>query len=261
AGGDRLAVALHTGEGRAGAPRPPLPPFTEQTARQKVQAAEDAWNTRDPERVAGAYTEDSVWRNRHEFLTGRAEIVEFLRRKWSRELDYALRKDLWSCHGNRIAVRFQNESHYAAGQWYPSYGNELCGIDEEGGQGRRGGEPLSDAPLQEREPPFCAPRPKAERGLSSPARWGGTLTGVTIRPPLTSQRPVRLAGGRAAANVPAVATWTVMLRRPGRWPVRGYHALYTASFAQNSTRSQGTPGLAVLSSASHARSAAPATPP
>ena len=96
-------------------PRPPLPPFTEETARQKVQAAEDAWNTRDPERVAGAYTENSVWRNRHEFVTGRAEIVEFLRRKWSRELDYALRKELWSFHGNRIAVRFQYESRNEAG--------------------------------------------------------------------------------------------------------------------------------------------------
>ena len=90
--------------------RPPFPPFTEETARAKVQAAEDAWNTRDPERVALAYTEDSVWRNRNEFLTGRAEIVEFLRRKWARELDYALRKDLWAFAGNRIAVRFQYES-------------------------------------------------------------------------------------------------------------------------------------------------------
>ena len=85
--------------------RPPVPPFTEETARQKVQAAEDAWNTRDPERVAGAYTEDSQWRNRHEFLIGRAAIVDFLRRKWDRELDYALRKDLWAFSGNRIAVR------------------------------------------------------------------------------------------------------------------------------------------------------------
>ena len=98
------------------AQRPPLPPFTEETARQKVQAAEDAWNTRDPERVAGAYSEDSVWRNRHEFITGRAEIIEFLRRKWSGELDYALRKDLWSFGDHRIAVRFQYECHDAAGQ-------------------------------------------------------------------------------------------------------------------------------------------------
>src|SRR5580698_8541199 len=114
------------------APRPPLPPFTEQTARQKVQAAEDAWNTRDPDRVAGAYSEDSVWRNRNEFITGRAEIVEFLRGKWARELDYALRKDLWSFGGNRIAVRFQYECHDAAGQWYRSYGNELWEFDDDG---------------------------------------------------------------------------------------------------------------------------------
>src|SRR3984957_14464090 len=100
---------LYARYGRGVTPRPPLPPFTEETARQKVQAAEDAWNTRDPERVAGAYTEDSVWRNRDEFVTGRAEIVEFLRRKWARELDYALRKDLWSFHGKRSAVRVQDE--------------------------------------------------------------------------------------------------------------------------------------------------------
>jgi uncharacterized protein (TIGR02246 family) len=90
--------------------RPPVPPFTEETARQKVQAAEDAWNTRDPEKVAAAYTEDSQWRNRDEFVTGRPAIVEFLRRKWDRELDYALRKDLWAFTDNRIAVRFQYEA-------------------------------------------------------------------------------------------------------------------------------------------------------
>lgn len=95
-------------------PRPPFPPFDEPGALQKVQAAEDAWNTRDPERVALAYTEDSVWRNRDTFLTGRDEIVDFLRQKWTRELDYALRKELWSYCGNRIAVRFQYESHDAA---------------------------------------------------------------------------------------------------------------------------------------------------
>ena len=93
--------------------RPPLPPFTRETALQKVQAAEDAWNSRDPERVSLAYTEDSVWRNRDQFISGRAEIVEFLTAKWERELDYALRKALWSFDGNRIAVRFQYESHDA----------------------------------------------------------------------------------------------------------------------------------------------------
>ncbi len=150
-------------------PRPPLPPFTEQTARQKVQAAEDAWNTRDPERVALAYTEDSVWRNRHEFLTGRAEIIEFLRRKWSRELGYALRKDLWSFQGNRIAVRFQYESHDPAGQWYRSYGNELWEFDGEGLMRRREAS-INDVPIGESERRIFGPRAEEERGRSFPLR-------------------------------------------------------------------------------------------
>ena len=104
--------------------RPPFPPFTFETARQKVQAAEDAWNGRDPERVALAYTEDSEWRNRSEFFSGRASIVEFLRRKWSKELDYRLRKELWAFTNDRIAVRFEYEWHDSSGQWYRSYGNE-----------------------------------------------------------------------------------------------------------------------------------------
>ena len=98
--------------------RPPLPPFDRAAALQKVQAAEDAWNSRDPERVAGGYTTDSVWRNRDSFITGRDEIVRFLTAKWQRELDYALRKNLWAVTDNRIAVRFQYESHDAAGQWW-----------------------------------------------------------------------------------------------------------------------------------------------
>ncbi len=149
------------------APRPPLPPFSEQTARQKVQAAEDAWNTRDPERVAGAYTEDSVWRNRHEFVTGRAEIIEFLRRKWSRELDYALRKDLWAFEGNRIAVRFQYECHDAASQWYRSYGNELWEFDEDGLMRRREAS-INDLPITEADRRIFGPRPESERGQSPP---------------------------------------------------------------------------------------------
>ncbi|QFG24007.1 nuclear transport factor 2 family protein [Actinomadura sp. WMMB 499] len=104
--------------------RPPLPPFTEETARAKVQAAEDAWNTRDPERVALAYTEDSVWRNRDEFFTGRDAIRAFLRRKWDRELDYRLRKELWAYTGDRISVRFKYEWHDADGRWWRSHGNE-----------------------------------------------------------------------------------------------------------------------------------------
>ena len=98
-------------------PRSPLPPFTEATARQKVQAAEDAWNSRDPGRVSLAYTEDTHWRNRTEFINGRAEVVEFLRRKWHRELDYWLKKELWAFGGNRIAVRFEYEYHDDSGQW------------------------------------------------------------------------------------------------------------------------------------------------
>ncbi|MDJ1130961.1 nuclear transport factor 2 family protein [Streptomyces iconiensis] len=119
------------------AARPPFPPFDKETARQKVQAAEDAWNTRDPEKVAQAYTEDSVWRNRDLFLTGREEIIAFLRDKWSRELDYALRKELWTFGGERIAVRFQYEHHDAAGQWWRSYGNELWEFAEDGLMRRR----------------------------------------------------------------------------------------------------------------------------
>jgi uncharacterized protein len=104
--------------------KPPLPPFTLETATAKVQAAENAWNTRDPERVAMAYTEDSEWRNRSEFLTGRQEIKEFLTRKWATELDYRLRKELWCFMDNRIAVRFEYEWHDESGAWYRAYGNE-----------------------------------------------------------------------------------------------------------------------------------------
>jgi nuclear transport factor 2 (NTF2) superfamily protein len=113
-------------------PRPPLPPFTEETARQKVQAAEDAWNSRDAERVSLAYTEDTEWRNRSEFLHGRAEVVEFLRRKWANEQGYRLRKTLWAFTGNRIAVRFEYEWHDEEGQWWRSYGNENWEFDELG---------------------------------------------------------------------------------------------------------------------------------
>lgn len=117
--------------------RPPLPPFDEQGARLKVKAAEDAWNTRDPERVALAYTVDSVWRNRAEFISGREQIKEFLRHKWDRELDYRLRKSLWAYHDQHIAVRFQYEWHDQGGQWYRSYGNKLWEFDAHGLMCRR----------------------------------------------------------------------------------------------------------------------------
>lgn len=112
--------------------RPPLPPFTLESATRKVRLAEDAWNSRDPERVALAYTEDSRWRNRAEFPTGRSQIVEFLQRKWKKEQDYRLVKELWTFDGNRIGVRFAYEWHDAAGQWFRSYGNENWEFDSRG---------------------------------------------------------------------------------------------------------------------------------
>ena len=117
--------------------RPPVPPFDEESARQKVKAAEDGWNTRDPEKVAQAYTEDSEWRNRGEFFKGREEIIAFLTRKWERELDYRLKKNLWCFTENRIAVRFEYESHDQDGQWWRSHGNELWEFDDEGYMRRR----------------------------------------------------------------------------------------------------------------------------
>ncbi|AUG77828.1 histidine kinase [Kitasatospora sp. MMS16-BH015] len=117
--------------------RPPLPPFTAETALAKVRAAEEAWNSRDPERVALAYTEDSEWRNRDVFLRGRAEIVEFLRAKWARELEYRLRKELWAWTEHRISVRFEYEWHDAAGQWWRSYGNEQWEFAPDGLMARR----------------------------------------------------------------------------------------------------------------------------
>ena len=149
--------------------RPPLPPFSAETARQKVQAAEDAWNTCDPHRVAQAYTVDSVWRNRDTFLTGRDDIVAFLTQKWQRELDYALRKSLWSFDGNRIAVRFQYESHDPAGQWWRSYGNELWEFDEHGLMQRREAS-INDLPIDENERRIFGPRPAAEHGVELPPR-------------------------------------------------------------------------------------------
>jgi len=131
-------------------PRPPVPPFTEETARQKVKAAEDAWNTCDPERVAGAYSPDSEWRNRDEFFEGRDAIVAFLERKWARELDYRLRKELWSFAGNRISVRFEYESRDSEGQWWRSYGNEQWEFDGLGYMRRREAS-INDVPIDEGE--------------------------------------------------------------------------------------------------------------
>ncbi len=147
--------------------RPPLPPFTAETAAAKVQGAEDAWNTRDPQKVAMAYTEDSVWRNRDTFVVGRAAIIELLTAKWERELDYALRKSLWSFGADRIAVRFQYESHDASGQWWRSYGNELWEFDAEGLMSRREAS-INDVAIAESERRIQGPRPESERGIELP---------------------------------------------------------------------------------------------
>lgn len=149
--------------------RPPFPPFTKQSAMQKVQAAEDAWNTCDPERVALAYTVDSVWRNRDTFLEGREAIVDFLTAKWQRELDYALRKELWAFDGNRIAVRFQYESHDADRQWWRSYGNELWEFDENGLMRRREAS-INDLRIIAEERRIFGSRPENEHGIPFPIR-------------------------------------------------------------------------------------------
>jgi uncharacterized protein len=133
--------------------KPPLPPFTLQTAKLKVQAAEDAWNTRDPERVALAYTEDSEWRNRAEFFSGRPAIEEFLKRKWAKELDYRLKKELWCFMDNRIAVRFEYEWHDDADSWYRAYGNENWEFADNGLMMRRFAS-INDVPIQESERKF-----------------------------------------------------------------------------------------------------------
>ena len=150
------------------APRPPLPPFTPDTARQKVRAAEDGWNTRDPERVALAYTVDSTWRNRAEFISGRKEIFELLTRKWNRELDYRLIKELWAFADNRIAVRFAYEWHDDAGNWFRSYGNENWEFDADGLMAVRHAS-INDLPIKEADRLFHWPlgrRPDGHASLS-----------------------------------------------------------------------------------------------
>jgi nuclear transport factor 2 (NTF2) superfamily protein len=148
--------------------RPPLPPFTAQTAAQKVRGAEDAWNRRDPETVALAYSADSTWRNRSEFVTGRAEIVAFLQRKWAKELEYRLIKELWAFDGERIAVRFAYEWRDAAGQWWRSYGNENWLFDADGTMAVRHAS-INDLAIAEAERLFRwpqGPRPADHPGLS-----------------------------------------------------------------------------------------------
>ena len=148
--------------------RPPLPPFDKDSATEKVRLAEDAWNSRDPERVSLAYTEDSVWRNRAEFMTGRAAIVEFLERKWSKELDYRLIKELWTYAESRIAVRFAYEWHDDAGNWFRSYGNENWKFDDNGLMHTRIAS-INDRPIKESDRKYHWPlgrRPDDHPGLS-----------------------------------------------------------------------------------------------
>jgi uncharacterized protein len=149
-------------------PRPPLPPFTRETAIQKVRMAEDGWNSRDPQRVSLVYTVDSQWRNRAEFPKGREQIVEFLTRKWAKELDYRLIKEIWAFEGNRIAVRFAYEWHDAQGNWTRSYGNENWQFDENGLMELRYAS-INDLPIKESERKFFWPlgrRPDDHAGLS-----------------------------------------------------------------------------------------------
>ncbi len=141
--------------------RPPFPPFDDASAWKKVLAAEAAWNSRDPDRVAGAYSVDSQWRNRDTFLTGREEIRDFLAAKWARELDYALRKDLWTFGGNRIAVRFHYESLDTDGQWWRSYGNENWEFDDDGLMRRREAS-INDIPIAESDRRIHGPRAEGD---------------------------------------------------------------------------------------------------
>ena len=148
--------------------RPPLPPFSRESAIQKVRLAEDGWNSRDPERVALAYSIDSAWRNRSEFVTGREAIVQFLTRKWSKELDYRLIKELWAFHENRIAVRFAYEWHDDSGNWFRSYGNENWEFNPDGLMQRRHAS-INDLPIQAADRKFHWPlgrRPDDHPGLS-----------------------------------------------------------------------------------------------
>lgn len=148
--------------------KPPLPPFTTETAAQKVRMAEDAWNSRDPERVSLVYTEDTRWRNRAEFPVGRDEVRQFLARKWAKELDYRLIKELWACAGNRIAVRFAYEWHDDSGQWYRSYGNENWLFNEAGLMMQRHAS-INDLPIQASDRKFFWPlgrRPDDHTGLT-----------------------------------------------------------------------------------------------
>ena len=175
--------------------RPPLPPFTLETAQKKVRAAEDGWNTREPQRVSMAYTADSRWRNRAEFVTGREQIAGLLSRKWAREIDYRLIKELWAFEDNRIAVRFAYEWHDDCGHWYRSYGNENWEFNEQGLMQRRFAS-INDLPIAESERKFfwpLGPRPADHPGLSDlgllveyrDGRWFGPFLSHPVAPSST----------------------------------------------------------------------------
>ena len=165
---DQQTLVREPRKGKESATRPPLPPFSREAAIQKVRAAEDGWNSRDPEKVALAYTTDSQWRNRAEFPKGRAEIVEFLKRKWAKELDYRLIKELWAYNANRIAVRFAYEWHDESVNWFRSYGNENWEFDGNGLMRLRFAS-INDLPIKESERKYhwlLGRRPGAHPGLS-----------------------------------------------------------------------------------------------
>ena len=165
------------------APRPPLPPFTAETAAQKARMAEDAWNSRDPQRVSLAYTADSAWRNRAEFIQGREQIVEFLTRKWARELDYRLIKEVWAFGGNRIAVRFAYEWHDDSNQWFRSYGNENWEFSEQGLMRQRHAN-INDLPIREglEERRAAHQRQRRRIGRRREAQTCGARCGHRYRP-------------------------------------------------------------------------------
>jgi nuclear transport factor 2 (NTF2) superfamily protein len=167
-GGARLANSFSSSKGSTMDNKPPLPPFTQETATQKVRGAEDAWNSRDPDRVSLVYTEDTRWRNRAEFPVGREQVRQFLQRKWAKELDYRLIKELWAFGGDRIAVRFAYEWHDDSGQWFRSYGNENWEFNEQGFMMRRYAS-INDLPIKASDRKFFWPlgrRPDDHPGLS-----------------------------------------------------------------------------------------------
>ena len=200
--------------------RPPLPPFTEASAIEKVRLAEDGWNNRDPAKVALAYTPDSTWRNRAEFITGRAEIEAFLTRKWNRELDYRLIKELWAWHENRIAVRYAYEWRDDSGQWFRSYGNENWEFDEAGLMRKRFAS-INDLPItRQRTAVSLGARPPARRSSRSVAAWALIACRMQSAPAQSPDKAALLLSRRGyqAGPMPPFAA-TCRLRRSASMPL------------------------------------------